>query len=131
MSFIIHAFILSFQITCIHALFMEGMLLGKFREILATWLDGFIFWFFAKSVLIPYNWKFPSWKRAYALSQHIQKPLWGCVICMASVWTIILTRFDHHAIHWLKPIDFPLMFTVCGINCIIDKIVNYEPVIRN
>jgi hypothetical protein len=49
-------------------------------------------------------------------SKHWQKPLWSCVICMSGLWTIILT--------W--SLNIPLIFLVCGINVLIDKIINYE-----
>lgn len=50
------------------------------------------------------------------VSRKIQMPLWDCLICMSGIWTIILT----------KEVDVPLIMTVCGINALIDKILNYE-----
>jgi hypothetical protein len=42
-------------------------------------------------------------------SKIIQKPLWDCLPCMASVWTILLS--------W--SFDILLMLSVCGFNMLI------------
>lgn len=107
---IIDALILSLQITAIYILFQEGMLLGWLR----LWAEGYIddaCVFFCKKLKfqkpLPTGWKY---------SKYIQKPVWGCVICMASIWTIILTG----------SINIPEIFLVCGINVLIDKFLNYQ-----
>jgi len=107
---IIHALILSFQITAIYILFQDGMLLAWLREWAETPIDESFIWLAKKA-------KKPNpLLTGKAWSKHWQKPVWGCVICMASVWTIIIT--------W--SFNIPLIFLVCGINVIIDKFINYE-----
>lgn len=92
---IIEALILSLQITAIYIVFQQGMLLGWFRIMMANVLD----------------------KRFGMLrSRYIQKPLWDCLPCMASVWTIIL----------MWKIDVRMILLVCGVNVIINKFLDYE-----
>lgn len=85
---IIQAIILSLQITAIWVLFAPGNLLYPLRVAIANKLDK---WMGKKNSIIA------------------QKPLFDCLCCMSSVWTILLTL----------SIDIPLMLVVCGINCII------------
>lgn len=47
-------------------------------------------------------------------SRYVQKPLWDCLPCMASVWTIVFT--------W--SIDIKLILAVCGMNVLIDVVLN-------
>lgn len=75
-------------------LFQDGMLLGWFRIGTANLFD----------------WIFGPKK-----SRYIQKPIWDCLPCMASVWTILLTL----------EIDIGLILLVCGINSIINKFFEY------
>ena len=110
---LIHALILSLTITAIYILFQEGMLLGWFRVLAENKIDK-VFISLAKKFKEQYVISGKKW------SKYIQKPIWGCLICMASVWTIILT--------W--SVDVKLIFVVCGINVIIDKFINYEAEIR-
>lgn len=107
---LIQAIILSLIITAIYILFQEGMLLGWFRIGVENKVDESCIWLAKKfkkenPVLTGKKW-----------SKYIQKPLWGCLICMASIWTVVLTG----------AIDVKLIFIVCGINVIIDKFINYE-----
>jgi hypothetical protein len=90
---ILQALILSIQITAIYTLFQQGMLLGWFRIMCANKIDR---WFGLK------------WSR------YIQKPVFDCLPCMASVWTIFLTN----------GFDIKLILTVCGINVLINKILD-------
>lgn len=49
-------------------------------------------------------------------SRIIQKPLWDCLPCMASVWTVIIT--------WSIDINtIPMILVVCGINVIIESAI--------
>jgi len=91
---LLSSIILSLQITAIYFIFQQGMFLGWFRILMANHID------------LVYG------KTA---SRYIQKPLWDCLICMASVWTIIFTQ----------SFNVSLMLVVCGINAVIDKILNY------
>lgn len=87
-----HGIILSLQITAIYIVFQQGMLLGWFRIALANDFDK----------TIGKKW-----------SRYIQKPLWDCLPCMASVWTIIL----------MHDFDLGMILLVCGLNVIINKIL--------
>jgi len=89
------AIILSLQITGIYILFQQGMLLGW----LGIWISNLL----DKTI-------------GMKASKYVVKPFFGCLACMASVWTCLLT--------W--QINIGLMLLVCGINVLIDKIVNYE-----
>lgn len=82
------AIIISLQITAIYVLFQQGSLLGGVRIYLSNMLDKY----FSKVTSI-----------------YIQKPLWECLFCMSSVWTILLTM----------SFDIKLILCVCGANCII------------
>ena len=95
------AIILSLKITAIHILFSQGMLLGWFRIECANFFDER----FGK-----------KWSR------YIQKPLWDCMSCMASLWTLILTFGGIKGIGY----TISIMLIVCAINAIIEKFLDYE-----
>jgi hypothetical protein len=82
------AITISLQITAIFVLFQQGSLFGFVRikgaQLLAKYFDN------VKSI-------------------YIQKPIWECLCCMSSFWTIVLT--------W--SFDIRLLLCVCGCNCII------------
>lgn len=107
---ITNAIILSLQITAIYIVFEKTMLLGWFKGPVATAIDDGCIFFFEK---IKASETLMKGKR---LSRYIQKPLWDCLPCMASVWTIFLT--------W--SFDIRLILIVCGINILIDKFINDE-----
>jgi hypothetical protein len=86
------AIILSLQIFAIRILFLEGMIFGWIRIIVANLLD---------------------WLCGLKWSQYIQKPIWSCFPCMASIWTILLS--------W--SFDLRMILMVCSINFIIDLII--------
>ena len=48
-------------------------------------------------------------------NHFILKPLFTCLPCMASVWSIIITM----------TINIPLILCVCGLNAIIDSIISF------
>lgn len=107
---LLHALILSLKITTIYILFQEGMLLGWFRDKVEYWIDR-------RCIRLAKKFEKESpLLSGKKWSKYCQKPIWGCLICMAGIWTIILT--------W--SIDLELIFVVCGINVIIDKFINYE-----
>lgn len=85
-----HAIILSLQILAIHLAFSDGNIFSPVRGMGGNLLDKV----FGKITSIT-----------------IQKPLWDCYVCMASVWTITLSR----------SFDIFLILLVCGINYIIYK----------
>jgi hypothetical protein len=86
------AITISLQITAIYVLFQQGSLLGFVRIYFANLLDK----------------HFDKIKSIY-----IQKPLWDCLCCMSSFWTIVLT--------W--SFDVKLLLCVCGCNCIIYHLI--------
>lgn len=92
---IAQAAILSLQITAIYIVFQQGMFLGWLRIAMANVFD-----------------KLLGKKR----SRYFQKPLFDCLPCMASVWTIIL----------MWHFDVRMILAVCGLNIIIDKFLDYE-----
>lgn len=77
-------------ITGLHFAFKPGNVLAPVRGAVASALD-----------------------RAAGLkwSKYIQKPLWDCMPCMASVWGILLS--------W--SFNIPLLCAVCGLNVIISQ----------
>lgn len=90
--------LLSLCITGIYVSFQSGMIFGDLRAALASSMDKAL----GKKV-----------------SRYIQKPLWDCLPCMASIWVIILT--------W--GIDVLLILAVCGLNALIDSVfISHEPV---
>ncbi len=90
--------VISLKILSIHLLFQQGMLLGWFRIGAANMFD---------------------WLMGPKVSRYVQKPLWDCLPCMSSVWTIIFTL----------SFDINLMLVVCGINFIIDQFTQDERVV--
>lgn len=107
---IIEAIILSLMITAIYVVFESGMLLGRFTGPIATVIDETcIFCFKMTKAANPMT-------RGKIASRYIQKPLWDCLPCMASVWVMLLT--------W--SFNVKLMLVVCGINVIISKFINNE-----
>jgi hypothetical protein len=50
----------------------------------------------------------------------IIKPVYACLICMSSVWSIITWLLLGNAISWHL---IPLMLFVCGFNIIIDSVI--------
>lgn len=95
---------LSCMIAAIYCAFGQGNILGWFRIWCANGLD-----------------------RAFGkkASRYIQKPLWDCLACMASLWSVILMwTFD------IMP-DTPRIFfaevlITCGLNYIIDNLLLNE-----
>lgn len=82
--------ITSLIITAIHIAFKPGNVLSFLRVWIANGLD----------ITVGMKW-----------SKYVQKPLWDCLPCMASVWTIVITgRFD-----------VLLICAVCGLNVIISQ----------
>ena len=87
------AITISLQITAIFVLFQQGSLLGFVRIYFANLIDK----------------NFGKIKSVY-----IQKPVFGCLFCMSSLWTCLLTL----------SLDIHLIFTVCGINFLIYKFID-------
>lgn len=87
--------VLSLMITAIHAAFLEGNILFPVKVKGAKLFEKLLGWKWAKIV---------------------QKPLYDCLTCMASVWTIALT--------W--SFDIKTILVVCGINVIIEKVLDND-----
>jgi hypothetical protein len=79
-------------ITGIHVCFLQGNVLSWLRVWCACKLD-----------------------RALGLkwSRYVQKPLWDCLPCMGSFWTLLIT--------W--SVDIVLMLAVCGLLAIIERTI--------
>lgn len=91
--------ILSLIITGIHIVFQQGNVLSPVRVLVANFLDK----------KLDKKW-----------SCYVQKPLWCCLPCMSSVWTIVLT--------W--HFDVFLICAVCGLNVIISRIIEQEETVE-
>lgn len=90
---------ISLIITAIYVCFSQGMILSFVRVAVANLLDK----------RIGKKW-----------SLYVQKPLWGCLPCMASIWTVVIAwRFDI----WL-------MLAVCGLNVIISRIIERDETVE-
>lgn len=90
--------IVSLIITGLHIAFAAGNFLSPVRVFVANYLDkGF----------------------GQKVSKYIQKPLWDCLPCMGSVWTLIIT--------W--HFDLWLIAAVCGLNTIIGRLIEKDEVV--
>jgi hypothetical protein len=87
--------LMSLIITGIHIAFAEGNALSFVRVWIANRMDA----------AIGSKW-----------SKYIQKPLWDCLPCMSSVWTIVITR----------RFDLLLICAVCGLNVIIARVIEQD-----
>jgi hypothetical protein len=85
---------LALIITGIHVTFWPGNIFSSVRELAANGLDK----------LLGRKW-----------SRYVQKPMWDCLPCMASLWTCVLT--------WR--IDILLMLGVCGFLLIVDNSITH------
>lgn len=92
---ITEAIYISLQILALHILFRQGNLLFSLRRATANVLDRYT---------------------GLTASRYIQKPLWDCLPCMASVWTITLTF----------SLDIPLILAVCGCNTLLELLIPAE-----
>lgn len=100
--------------TGIHVCFMEGMIFSKLR------FDVY------KIYLIWHRIKFKKLKSTDYIDQDdyaiietaiefISKPIYDCLPCMASIWTILIMR----------EIDIKSIIIVCGMNAIIASILQF------
>jgi hypothetical protein len=102
------ACILSMKITGIYMACREGMIFGNLKARLATFFD---------------------WIFGLKMSKIVQKPLWDCLICMSSFWTIIMYArvTDYSGFYSIDLIDLvEMILVVCGINAIIDKLIEHD-----
>lgn len=86
--------IASLIITGLHFAFMQGNVLSPVRVFVANKLDA---------------WIGKKW------SAIVQKPLWNCMPCMASVWGLILLG-----------VNIPAILAVCGLNVIISQAIDFS-----
>ena len=88
-------------------------------HVAVTW-DGMALKFIKRGYWWVWNYIDPC-KRTGPISVFIAKPLFDCLICMASFWTVFFW------LCYIKPITFELLFAVlitCGINVVIRCIIN-------
>lgn len=105
---LLRAAVLSLTVTAIYVLFREGMFLGRLKKLgnaLIEHLVCSVMGSAAKTYVDRKRW-----------ATYIQKPVWGCLSCMASLWTILLT--------W--SFDIKLILVVCGLNAIIGNILSED-----
>jgi hypothetical protein len=50
------------------------------------------------------------------VSKYIQKPLWDCLPCMSGLWYIVL----------IHSFNLVTILAICGLNSLIDKLLDYE-----
>lgn len=99
---------ISLIITAIYSTTMDGMIFHPIRATIKTILDKVV---------------------GQELSEIISKPLFDCLTCMSSFWTLVLMWFYidistyslYDSVYVLL-----LMLTVCGINSIINHFVSHE-----
>ena len=102
-----------------HALFISLLCLG----IYATTWPGMIF---HKPVLFIQKWIKLSLCYIFTLKMIVAqrvmlticKPLFGCLICMSSFWTLMIWLYDDHSFMLI-----PMMLVVAGMNTIIVSII--------
>jgi hypothetical protein len=82
--------IISMMITGLNHCFLEGNILSPMRIWCANHFDR----------LLGKKW-----------SRYIQKPLWDCLPCMASIWTIVFSC----------SLNLLLILAVCGVMVVIEK----------
>lgn len=86
--------------TGIHVSFMEGMIFSKIR------LD---------LILDIFRHTYNDYSKIDKIVEIITKPLYDCLPCMASVWTILIMR----------EIDIKSIVIVCGMNAIIASVLQF------
>lgn len=95
-EFLFFCLITSFQITAIHVACWQGMILFGARNKAAKFL-----------FTAGHSW--------------LEKPLYDCLPCMASVWGLLFWWFDG-----LNYNPIQVVLCVSGINCLIQCVVNEE-----
>lgn len=116
------AFEISLICIAVHALFWEGMLLFWFGRIIGilVWLPVFIITFLLLRI-------FKSAEYIGELSHKIEsiltKPLFSCLICMSSVWTLLWLSYYKALAFDLYTLKLALV--VCGFNVIADSVIYY------
>lgn len=106
---ILQAFEISLMITAIYASTREGMIFYSIRTKTETILDKII---------------------GEKASGIISKPLFECLVCMSSIWTLILFYifWDGYFISLIDALRYlaNLILIVCGINALISIIISKE-----
>jgi hypothetical protein len=103
-TFLISLLPVSLGIWCIHILFEEDQIFEKAGD----WMEK--------------NW--PVW---------INKPLWGCPICMSSIWgTIGFFAIDFlFGIHHDLKLWIPFVFCQCGLNVLLNGVSSRNRIIKD
>lgn len=108
MNTLLAALNLSIIILAIYLAFDHQNILGGVRAFVANRLDKWV---------------------GKTRSVFIQKPLWECYPCMASVWTIIIYALNGDLLQRLcsDPFEFVLqILLVCGMNKIVESSIGLE-----
>lgn len=102
-EYIVNGLIISLICIGINALTWKGMLLEK----VALKVEGIIF------ILLSWN------KNAKTASEWICKPLFSCLACMSSVWTLMAWCASNGSFNLMIE-----MLVVCGLNVVGAAIIN-------
>jgi len=102
----------------IHAIFISLLILGIY---VTTW-PGMIFYKPAKFIYCTIARIVHLFGIEWVKSQHIAevicKPFFRCLICMSSVWTIVIWFVDDHSFMLL-----PMILVVAGLNTLIVSLI--------
>jgi hypothetical protein len=89
---------ISLMITAIHVCCLDAMIFGRIRRCIQNFLDN---------------------RLGNKVSDVVQKPLFGCLVCMSSVWGLIgCVALGVPPAEWVFTI-----LQVCGLNVIISSIL--------
>lgn len=116
-----NAITISLCCVAIHALFSEGMALFQLGVFISAVMNilAFLFvypfevWFGTVSV---------SWERSLKVSNWICKPLFDCLSCMSSFWSVIIGHCYLH-LSWQDTGFIALI--VLGLNWVMDSVIGY------
>lgn len=96
---------ISLIITAIYSVTREGMIAHPIRTRIKTFLDK---------------------KIGQQVSEIITKPLFECLVCMSSFWTLVLMWFWIDVSIYSSVYVLLLILTVSGINSIINHFIKHE-----
>lgn len=102
----------------IHAIFISLLILGIY---VTTW-PGMIFYapakYIYKTLARFIHLLGVEWIKAHEVALIICKPFFRCLICMSSVWTIVIWLVDDHSFMLI-----PMILVVAGLNTLIVSLI--------
>ena len=115
---ITQAFTISLICVAVHALFWEGMIFFPIGKILQD-----IIWLIAGVICLLFYPTATVYDRALRISAKLIKPLFDCLICMSSFWTLLIgCNYYHMSSFWTLLIT---TLMVCAFNTIFDSLIYY------